>query len=693
MQGVFQDEQIDRSSLPPPPVLADRQAVFRLFLLVLVLLSIPIFSEAQPQPTNPEGYYQVTCTQGNITSEGQGFATQPHEELIASPNYKKYWGGVVANWGGATTLIPAKATLTGPIHVKLTWTPKFPGQPPPQAIIIEEYCKVISSAHSRNTSVVHSENGFGDPEVLSFDSRYDKISTCSQRHFRTLPTQNDIAPLYGNDDRLERPPLETTYEWDVNVSGSGKGLDLAEVDLFYTCQPHIVSIRTTGTTNIVNVSSEERKLLVGQGIYPRVTPYMDNDPVKGSYITQHQHWTFDKKMGSVEAKEPFNHWTGGDSIGSASLIKFPQDGRAAASTNPMVLDARRTYNASTGSELTSAGDKKLLNGLQLFHWSLKPPSSVTPIFVDATLTIGTGLINPPVDLKFKLSQKITVVRPTATCMSEEGTINIQGDPDIIAQTGDAQLPRMAASKLIPKTWLDPVKYDSATGVGDKWLGTVQEPAIFEKNPGATNAITGFWSFAQLIKPNRGTKDETGTVLPWNWNNSNLQLDVSYPYTQNTSDLYASLDFGWKASPNSGQHTTNDSPYMLLANAGNMNAQYQEASMHDDFQVYQMYYPPNFLGSDSEWVPLQYMEWHTDGDSTPADIQNQTLQLFDPDTGNLLAQLTCLLNHILAPVVQVRPVVELNPVLPAGEFVTPGVTRPIPPTDITVHPIWQTIVNP
>ncbi len=125
--------------------------------------------------------------------------------------------------------------------------------------------------------------------------------------------------------------------------------------------------------------------------------------------------------------------------------------------------------------------------------------------------------------------------------------------------------------------------------------------------------------------------------------------------------------GWKAYPNSGQHFTNDSPFLTLANQLNNNAFYQAASMHDHFQVYLMYMPPNWKSTDSEWVPLKYMEWHTDGDSTSANVTSQTL--FDPIT---FTSLTCLPNHVLAPM---------------------GVMRIIPPTDTTGHPLWKTVVTP
>ena len=91
-------------------------------------------------------------------------------------------------------------------------------------------------------------------------------------------------------------------------------------------------------------------------------------------------------------------------------------------------------------------------------------------------------------------------------------------------------------------------------------------------------------------------------------------------------------------------------------------------MHDEFQVYQMYLPPNWHSSDSEWVPLQYLEWHTDGDSTAADITNQTL--FDMMTNTTLI---CLFNH---------PLVAPN-----------GVTLVVAPIDTTGHPTWQTVITP
>ncbi len=595
------------------------------------------------------------------------------EQFLTTPNLKKYRGsGAASLSGNYMNFIPANAKLTGPIKITLTWVPKFPGQPPPQAIIIDEQCSVTTGATPASAAnAVHSDNGFGDPEVITpggtaNGTTYDKLSTSAGRHFRTLPSQTDIDALYGNDDRMERPPLETSYEWTVNVSGEGKGFSQAYADCEYIAQTHIVNIGTQGTTN--SDTSIERKLLAGQGIYPAVFPYKYNDPYKGSYTTQHIHWTFDKKNGSIEAKEPFNHWTGWDYTGSASLVKFPQDRRLANSTDSMVLEARRTYRASDGVELTSTEDRKLFNGLQFFHWSLKPPSTVTPIFVDATLTIGAGLINPPVALKFKLSQKITVIRPTAAFMSEEGTINIEGMPDIIAQTGDAQVPHMAASKLGSKPWLNGVSYTGVLGKGDNWLGTVQEPILFEKNPTSPGEAIGYWCFVQLIKPTRSITDELGVDKVWNLNNSNFQLDRLFPYMDDPLiDTYVSDTLGWKAYSNSVQHKRWDSPFLTLANQQAQNELYQKGGMHDQFQVYQMYLPPNWLGSDSEWVPLEYLEWHTDGDSTSADITNQTLN--DPVTNTIL---TCLLNHVLAP---------------------SGVSLFVTPTTTSGHPIWQTVITP
>ena len=350
---------------------------------------------------------------------------------------------------------------------------------------------------------------------------------------------------------------------------------------------------------------------------------------------------------------------------TASLTKFPQDARVLNSTDPLILEARRTYSLVNGAETTSVSDVNLLTGLEFFHWSLQDMSTVTPLFVDATLTVGKTSQSPGVDLKFKLSQKITAVRPSSVFTSSEGKINIQGLPDIIAHNGDIQFPIMAASILGGKVF-NGFPYSGPTGVGDQWIGSVKEPIEFETSPNTEQEVIGYWSFVQIIKPTQSIRDQNGADRDCSLNDPNFQLDLEFPYKENPMDLYEisnALSEGWKAYSDSKSHTTNDSPFLSLSDANNV--RYQAAHMHDGFQVYQMYLPPNNVNVDVEWVPLQYIEWHTDGDSTSMDITTQTYQ--DPANNTIL----CLLNHLLGN----------------------GVTRPIFPTAITVHPVWQKIVIP
>ena len=574
---------------------------------------------------------------------------------------------------------PAAAALSGPITVTLTWVPRYVGQPPPQAIIIDEQCSVTSAEqHSRQFGVTdtHSVNGFGDPEVTTQNAifngvTYNNLTVSKGRHYRTLPSQSDISPIYDTDNRTERPPLPATISWTVEPAAYADGFEKAYVGMEYIAQSHIVNILTTGTLDTFppNIPPPElRKLVVGQGIKHLVSPFMSLDFDKPAFTTQHIRWTFDKKDGIIEPKEPFFKWTRGASSTTAnvtsSLTKFPQDMRALTSLQPLVLEARRTYNPVNGNEMTSNADVSLLIGNEYFHWSLPNMSTVTPLFVDATLTIGKTTQSPGVDLKFKLSQKITVVRPDSVFTSAEGKVNIQGLPEIIANNGDTQYPIMAASILGDKIF-NGIGYKGVTGVGERWVGSVRDPLEFEVYPKVNGEVIGYWNFVQIIKPNRSIRDQNGADRDWSLNDANFQLDVMFPYMQNPFDIYETTMPvpAWKAYADSIQHTSNDSPYLTLATANNV--RYQEGRMHDQFQVLQMYLPPNTFSIDVEWVPLQYLEWHTDGDSTIMDITTQTYV----DGGNNV--ILCLLNHLL----------------------TDGVTRPIQPTVTAGHPIWQKIVSP
>lgn len=283
----------------------------------------------------------MTYSGGNITlnhGNGPAFTTDPVTPVTPpNPNVTKYTGTGLASLTGTPpyNANPAAAALSGPITVTLTWIPKFAGQPPPQAICIDEQ-SIVSSAevHGRpeQANDTHSENGFGDLAIttqnVSFNGTvYNNLTTSGGRHYRSLPSQADISILYGNDDRLDRPSLATTITWTVNVAAYADGYEKAFVKCEYVAQAHIVNIGTAGTQNIS--STGERQLLVGQGIFPKIFAYKANDPVRLEPTVQHVRWTFDKKSGSIEAKEPFNHWSG-------SFLKFPQDHRVATSTDPLV---------------------------------------------------------------------------------------------------------------------------------------------------------------------------------------------------------------------------------------------------------------------------------------------------------------------------------------------------------------------
>ena len=123
MQGEFIHEHL--ISYTPPQ--ASRFLLVRLLALVSAMLTSQIVAHAQ------SGYYQVAYTQGSITLSYGAFPSPQINQIdLVSPNLKRY------NGSGVSYLIPtypafvqAKATLTGPIHVKLTWVPKYPGQPRP----------------------------------------------------------------------------------------------------------------------------------------------------------------------------------------------------------------------------------------------------------------------------------------------------------------------------------------------------------------------------------------------------------------------------------------------------------------------------------------------------------------------------------------------------------------------------------
>ena len=226
---------------------------------------------------------------------------------------------------------------------------------------------------------------------------------------------------------------------------------------------------------------------------------------------------------------------------------------------------------------------------------------------------------------------------------------------------------MAASILGGKT-SNGISYTGVVGPGGKWIGSVIEPVEFESNLGQYNESVGSWNFTQLIQPTRSI-DQNGQELFWTLNDLDFQLDVAFPYMQNPDDLYNnSGSTGWKAYSNSVTHTSNDSPFLTLADSNNV--YYQGGHMHDKFKVYLMYRPPNTNNVDVEWVPLQYLEWHTDGDSTSADISYDRY----PVDANPAHDVFSIHNHQLSA----------N---------SSGVSRPIVPTVIAKHPVWQKIVSP
>ena len=622
--------------------------------------------------------------------------------------------------------------MSGLIHVKLTWVPKFADQPRPQAIIIEEYCQVVAGAHSQAlNSVTSADNGLGDTAtvVKSNQQRYDSTSTSEGRHYRTKPEQNDIANIYDTDDRTERPSLDMTYEWDVNISGSAKGVDQAQVSFAYTCLPHVVNIQTNGTLN--SSLSNERKLLVGQGISPVVFPYNSNDPAIGGisapgtpadaanvpdisrYTTQHVRWTFDKSQPSTGPntssmlKDPFFHWKVSDIVDvnnmishseKAAFVKFPQEKFLPVNPNDpnseklLVLEAKRTYHIDTANgamvEDTNTDDRNLLTGREYFHWSLLGASTETPLYADATLTIGrhtdqAGNLVKGTDLKFKLSQKITILRPdVGASLDANGKVvkgafaQAKGDINIV---GNRAFDPNNPNNIVQSPWMqacalqaNPQAYP--LGVGEKWTGVVQEPYLFERSPGLQDERVGFWNFVQLIAPGRSIV-EGGVSKNWKLNSMDLTLDNFFPYPAQVMDVYATIydsnsanmiGEGWKAyypntDPKSAPkvHSTSDSPYIPLSNA--MNVRYDSAHMADKLEVYLMYLPPDKLanGDDrySEWVPLQMMKWQTFGESVFGNVI-----YIDPAVNNQRE----ILNHNLA-----------------GGTIT--VTTA--PMDVSGHPLW------
>ena len=183
----------------------------------------------------------------------------------------------------------------------------------------------------------------------------------------------------------------------------------------------------------------------------------------------------------------------------------------------------------------------------------------------------------------------------------------------------------------------------------------------------------------MIQPTRSWVDDHGNMVNWPYNHTDFVLDSFFPYPYENSDTFVALPNGtflpgwyvdsYKAPQPGGppfaymNHTTSDSPYMLLfdnlaqPDQNGYYPLYNSVSMHDTFTVYQMYLPPNTMNVDVQWVPLKVMTWGTSGDETSADV------IYD--------QFQNLITHILA-----------------GSTIT----LISAPADTDGHPIWSANVT-
>ena len=570
-----------------------------MFIPVL-LFTFLLRSEAQ------RGYYRVSYS-SNVNVISSETVGPMHTEYPDTPGSRYVGGGTSLGTydythGNPPRNIPAYSSLSGTITITLNWVGKNAWDMPPQEVVIEEYCDVLTGASGN--PYTSSDNGFaGDGSFPIYNASgsggrfYDIVTESTGRHYRTNPSQSDIASTFSND-RYSPPSLPAEISWTVQVNGFATGSTNSFVGCLYLARAHTANIDTLGTTDVT--TSVDRLLSVGQSMLPQILPYYDPREAI-AYNRLSVRWTFDN------AKEPFFQWNKLGDNSKATMTPFPYT----VSTNPLAIySTSPTYRPET-------------------HWSYTADSTDTQLYGAAILNIGkvmsgNTVIDPGVDLKFKLSQKIIVKRPIVTFETVEGNLWLKGND---AVPPNNSFPIMQARKSTGEdTW----------DYGDKWTGYVLEDPIFETFNTQTNKrVVGQWCFVQLIKPQRTILDQYGNNRhAAAYNTTDFLLDIAFPYGSSlTGDTLKLAGPDADGNPSSS-YTVGDSPTMQLASTNKVNNMFplfQSGTMTDEFNVYLMYQPPASSSSNlvSQWVPLKKLIWNTNGTATSDKYAMELLPILVP----------------------------------------------------------------
>ena len=438
------------------------------------------------------GYYKVSYSGGSFTVSPSSSTDPVPFSAVASGSTYDYGASVSVTGNNPSIVSSAKSTPTPstPIVVTCTWMPSYPGEAPPDSVILQEnsFSQAEAQSYNGGTPQLSVDDGLGQGDAAtpgsnslkSEGTRYSVLSSPGAS-FTVQVTPIASASLTGSP--MPAPASATPLTPLMGV---------ARCIIGYSLKPTVPSIIISGTTPTYDAISknviEPNNVLIGQQLKVSVDT--------GGMNQIYWEWSIDG--------DPFNGFS------------MTQDCGIAAPRELSDKDAMQLNRANVSYFYRSVGAK---GGVPQFDQTVKIRT------VTCKVQIIGALIGPELPVTVKAT--VVVYQPTFNCVATHGTVRI----DPLLDGNNAQVNRNDINGVgIPVWWFragSPVIEAGVDKAGVVWDGQITEPTdLLKKNPDGSY-VHGAWDYVQVIKPNYWqTVDGQNYAFP---ENGDEGLDFGFPY--------------------------------------------------------------------------------------------------------------------------------------------------------------------